>query len=278
MKIVARTAAVVFVLGLTGCILMWMTGRFDPFVTVDEKQVIDGSSVQAIEVEADSFDVSVIPGDGNDIEMHLYGEYIDRKFKDKFEITASASGNKLKIKAESTKKWAFLTMGRTSPEIIVKVPEKLYDEVRVLMTSGNVGIEDLQAGKLAVQSTSGNTKISGFSGNRLEFQGTSGNVSIQEAEGELAVTLTSGNVKISNSALSKNAAVKTTSGNINLYAEEFPSSLQLDLRTESGNVSAKVPKLVYQEKEENRIVGQVGQGGPLLKLQATSGNVKIAQQ
>ncbi|GIP35177.1 DUF4097 family beta strand repeat-containing protein [Paenibacillus sp. J2TS4] len=278
LKNVARTAAIVFALGLAGMVIMWMSGRVELFITVDEKKTVDASSVSSIEVDSDSINVKFVPGDGNEVELHLFGEYIDRKFKDKFRLSTSASGNKLKVKAEATKKWGILIMGKSSPTLTIKVPEKLYEDVNIQLSSGNVEVDSLQANRLAIQTSSGNMRVNQFAGQRMKLRGKSGTISIQEAQGEIDAALTSGNVKITNAALSDNITVETTSGDIQLNAHELPPSFKVDMRAGSGDVSAKVPNLTFQEKTENRILGEVGQGGPLLKLQATSGNVRIRQQ
>jgi DUF4097 and DUF4098 domain-containing protein YvlB len=166
----------------------------------------------------------------------------------------------------------------------------LGDEVRITTGSGDVKVDHAK-GPVRINTGSGNVEAPGIAGAFYAETG-SGDITLhQDAPGTVVAHTGSGNVRLHNlnggleahsgsgdieaDGEAKNDwTVHSGSGNVDL---KLPSNaaFTLDAHSSSGNVTVNHPITVQGEVKPNRVQGKVGEGGPLLNLQTSSGDIRV---
>lgn len=127
------------------------------------------------------------------------------------------------------------------------------------LLSGDVELENITSSKIEGKIQSGNIEATEIHG-RVEVKSTSGDIEIEELYGDATVVVQSGNVEISQ-AQKGNLDIKTVSGDVDVTAASDFAGFY-DVQAVSGSVRAP---------ESLRT------GTELIKVRASSGNIKIEQ-
>jgi len=145
------------------------------------------------------------------------------------------------------------------PKITLRLPEDSYESMKLNCISSDIAIEDLEIGKLEIESTSGDMNLHRLKMNSAELKTISGDISIQDstAKDKISIDSTSGDVKMENcdadlfrtlttsgdiEALlqtGKACTIETVSGSICL-PEDIPELGSFHAETVSGDVHVRV--------------------------------------
>lgn len=166
----------------------------------------------------------------------------------------------------------------------------LGDEVRISTGSGDIHV-DRAKGPVRANAGSGTVDASGIAGAfyaetgsgditlHKEASGTvvartgSGNVRLHNLNGGLEVHSGSGDIEADGEA-KNDWTVQSGSGNIDLKLPT-KAAFTLDARSSSGDVTINHPITVQGTVKRNRVQGKVGEGGPMLTLQTSSGEIRV---
>jgi hypothetical protein len=175
----------------------------------------------------------------------------------------------------------------------------------VVTASGDLRLDEVAATR--IQTTSGDVEI-GFSRGPLTVTTASGDVTLDASDDSVTVTTTSGEVRIGHgrrgvrvhsesgdvsATASGRVDVETTSGEARI--ELALPVLAADIRTQSGDVSVRVPSrlecridaqtssgdldvslpLETQTTGQHRLIGTIGRGTVPLRLRSSSGNLEL---
>ncbi len=147
-------------------------------------------------------------------------------------------------------------------------------EVEAQSTNGNVRITEVEGSALG-QSTNGSVKIKDIEGDAIA-RSTNGSVELLGIVGSVQASTTNGSVKteITSAKLEKDCHLSTTNGSIsvNLPAD---ISVDIDARTTNGKVRVQLPVTIQGEINKRRLQGKINQGGPLLWVRTTNGNITV---
>ncbi|MFS1514207.1 DUF4097 family beta strand repeat-containing protein [Chengkuizengella sp. SCS-71B] len=288
----------------------------DAFETVDifEEKIASGNQYNNIEIDTSSVDVNVIPTEKGELIVTLSGE-VSKRYEEVYDLILEERGDMLQI--ELKEKNIFFNVGFVinKVDLQVEIPQKLYDSVKVDVTSGDIEVAQLQANDLTLTTSSGNVTIEELNANDVELAATSGNISAKngvissdilmetssgniDAENIISNTLTmevasgnieytnnevktsnlqtsSGNITIYNDELKGDINAKTTSGDITIDFEQENESLVFDFKTSSGDVDIRGEGYLFEEKSDTRAIGKVGSGEYSIKARASSGDITL---
>lgn len=158
--------------------------------------------------------------------------------------------------------------------------------------SGNVGVTDAQ-GEVHIDTGSGDVTLSGLRGAGVSVETGSGNVTATRlGASTLKVDTGSGDVRLS-SVSAAEASIDTGSGNIELDVDaalrtfhgetgsgditiRAPASLSaaVDIQTSSGAIHTDFDVAVTR-REEDRLVGRIGDGQGRISIETGSGDVRL---
>ncbi len=164
--------------------------------------------------------------------------------------------------------------------------------ISVDVGSGNVGVTDGQ-GDIHVDTGSGDVTLSGLRGNEVTIETGSGNVTATRlGAATLSVETGSGDVHLT-AVSSADARIETGSGNIELDVDgtlrtfrgetgsgdvtiRAPASLSaaVDIETSSGGIRSDFDVAIAR-REEDRLVGRIGDGRGRISIETGSGDVRL---
>jgi lia operon protein LiaG len=75
--------------------------------------------------------------------------------------------------------------------------------------------------------------------------------------------------------LSYPVEIDTDTGDVRISVGKPPAAAIVSLESDTGDVTLNWPALSYEVKEEHRVQGSVGTGGPTLSVRSSTGDIRI---
>ncbi|MEI2354737.1 DUF4097 family beta strand repeat-containing protein [Mesobacillus zeae] len=263
---------------------------------VNEEVVSEAANIDALSVQTSSANVKIVPDTADTITVRATG-MIDKKLKGKYRLKTKENGSVLNIKYLTNENTVGIKFGSEKDiNIHVTVPKKVYRELAVSTTSGNIEVENISAHNfkskttsgeqnireietedaLSIHTTSGDVKLTRNSVKFFSIDSTSGNVETEALNCENGkIHITSGTVKMKQSSEFKELDIGTTSGDVEMAFEKNPESLKIDFQGDSGKPSIELQDVMYKDKGKNFAKGIIGNGANALKVKTTSGDLAI---
>lgn len=250
-------------------------GQGNPhIVTVDR-------AAAAVEVDAGSSEVRVVPGEGERAQVELPTRF----GRDAAEVKQTWQGDRLALEVDCT---AFFRCGSG---IVVRVPgdapvqtrsssgdvtiDGLKSDVVVRTSSGGIDLRRVRS--VQAEASSGDVDLDGVDGD-VQVRTSSGNVDLDKVDGDVQVSTSSGEVK--GTVRGKAVEVDTSSGNVNLGLDASVS--QGDVETRSGSIHLKLNLDSLYDIDPKSSSGDVEvraderQGSrDRLKLRSSSGDIRV---
>ena len=217
-----------FNMGGTGFSIQNLTGPFDNRYS----ETVSTTDLHSIRINWVAGEVTVVPHDGNDIQIT---ESAQRTHDNNEQMFISTDGGSLIIRFRE-QSIGILNMPRKNLEVLV--PRGLSEDLRnitVGTTSGSISTHDFNTTTLNLNSVSATVDISGIVSNVIDISTTSGALTATSIRaGRLDVSSVSGSVDISEAYVTA-IDVSTTSGRT-VAEGEFE---KLDISTISGNTTIR---------------------------------------
>ncbi len=162
-----------------------------------------------------------------------------------------------------------VSIGSTSSDATI---DNLQGDLELRCSSGDTQIYWI-VGNVYITKTSGDVRIEDCSGD-VDVNTTSGDISVQQREGGLFVSSASGDVTV-RSELSEGSKfdIETVSGDI-YFQLPTEASGRVRIETMSGNIDSNLA-LKVRNLGEKKVEANLGEGGPLIKLSSTSGDIAL---
>jgi lia operon protein LiaG len=134
-------------------------------------------------------------------------------------------------------------------------------------------MSNIKANVFNYDCSSGDFRAKGLSTGSSSVESTSGTINITDFTGDLKADSSSGDVSIDYANFDNNTDIHATSGNINLTLPKG-SRFHLNATTSSGDISCDFPITITKNKKDNYLEGDVGSSGRVVRLDASSGDIK----
>lgn len=280
---------------------------------IDEAQGFDLTGVSAMRVDCTSGNIKFVVSD--ETKVTLTGVVITRGQQDEYLSVYEQDGT-LYVEVEFEDQWfnihtdmkltiylpsdnnLDLSVDSTSGNI--NMADMRFGDIRIKKTSGDAMIDGCTAKTMEYDSSSGNTNISGSRFGSMDIVSTSGDIEISKTPGDITIRSTSGNVGIMDadgtldigstsgdvtidmaSADIAPVTVGITSGNLRLYMYEN-TAFDFDAKTTSGNISSDIEIAISGKLGKSfvgdNVSGSANGGGALVRLNTTSGNIRITEK
>lgn len=141
-------------------------------------------------------------------------------------------------------------------------------------TNGEISLSDGRVSSGTVQSVNGDIDLRGVSG-KLNVESTNGDIQIGDAtDAALRASTSNGDIEFEGSLAPNDiSTISTISGDVVVRLPE-DSSFTLDATTISGEIDSDFELQDGQESRRERS-GTVGNGGPRLEIETTSGDISV---
>lgn len=163
---------------------------------------------------------------------------------------------------------AFLDANSGSGDV---TDDGIGESAKLSTGSGNIHATGLH-GSFSVNTGSGNIYAAQSGSGDVKAQTGSGNIELHDLRGSLRAVTGSGDIKISGSPTGE-WKLETGSGNVEFWPGN--SGLTLDASTGSGNVHSDHEMAVQGSFDHHHITGKINGGGPTVRIQTGSGDVRI---
>ena len=233
-----------------------VTGRADkgsrfgwPAQDSDEEKSVPSQGVLRLDVETTGDVELCLDGDA-DAPVRVEGNM------DRLNVFVTEEGVLTVQPLRTASSQYFNFRGASSQDVSLTIPARHWESIRVSTGSGDVDMGDeLEVGKLTVQTASGDVDCRVKSCERAEFRTASGDVHLdgnaaalhietasgdvylEGPMGEAQISTASGDVELSGSVW--RAHVKSMSGDVRLESKTLPEAM--DLSSKSGDVEVRIP-------------------------------------
>jgi hypothetical protein len=139
---------------------------------------------------------------------------------------------------------------------------------------GSISLESC-TGKTRLATSGGSLKL-GKIGGTADVSTSGGSISVEEASGALQAHTSGGSINVRlTGPIESDCDISTSGGSISV-AVDPQSAFKLDASTSGGSVKAELPGLQNGSTARTHVTGQVGGGGPLLKVHTSGGSVRVS--
>ncbi|NBD27489.1 DUF4097 family beta strand repeat-containing protein [Paenibacillus glycinis] len=266
---------ILLVVGLIGTFGTFGTKGDFSFGTekVDRQQTISGDGVRNIEIDTGSVDVKVVPGAGDEVKASLTGR-ASKKYLDKLELKLAKEGDTLKVSFKDHLGFR-IGFNILNVNLKLEVPQRQYASLKldsgsgdnevggiqadavvldggsgdmdlnglrsktitVSIGSGNLNASDVKADDgMKVKAGSGDVRIDGLTSKLIDVDLSSGNVNVADADAELKLETGSGDITVEQQTISRPAALRTGSGDVEYMTDEQPADAEISFSTGSGDL------------------------------------------
>ncbi|MDQ0115293.1 DUF4097 family beta strand repeat-containing protein [Paenibacillus harenae] len=313
MKKLATLAVIMLIAGTIGVFMTFNIQDLKTFGTepVMIEKTIDPSAVHNIKVNSDSLDIEFKRSATNDIKVSLDGR-ASKKYVDRFILATGVVGDTATIQA-SYKDTFFVGFNIVDVDMIVELPDRLWDRIEVdskhsdievehlaakdaVITSGSgdiqteelqteiaklrtdhgdIDLENISGDSVELMSSSGNIKLESYTIGRLNFHSDHGNITIEDGVGVVQGSTKSGNIRFNAKEVNDNLSLVSSHGNIRIEAERQPESAEIVLKYEHGNRDVDWEGIETSVDREHAFSGKLGGGKVKIEAESETGNIKL---
>ncbi|WP_029192244.1 DUF4097 family beta strand repeat-containing protein [Paenibacillus harenae] len=312
MKKAIAIALIMLGAGIAGCVLYfdWKDIRSFGTEPVLTEKTIEAESIRNVQIDSNTMNIEVVRGTSENIEVRLDGR-ASRKYLNNFTLKADAKGDTAYI--ESTYEDTFsIGFNFMSVDLVVELPDRLWDSVAVKTISGNIDIErmkatkgsfetgsgnlemellelkegvmesrsgnmameELTAGEVSIQLKSGDLKMEDYTVDQLTIRNVSGDISLEDGTGRIDGETANGDIQVETEELLHDVSLKSSNGNVRLDTAKEPASAAVHFKTKSGNLNIDWSGIAANIESEEMLSGTIGSGQMKITLESGSGNIR----
>lgn len=290
-------------LGAPDAIAKELVDSFDFTQTTAPAEKIDISKdkFDGVDIQTDNSLVRISPSDDGqmhvDVENKTYRQHLAVDILDRTLV--------ISLKEEA-RKWGIFTFtgGLKSPALIVQLPEKLYEKMRIYSDHGSITAERLEAtdimvetdngridlahmsaGDFAVKSDNGAIKLTTIIAKSLKAETDNGQISLEhiqtgklhaasdngaitlkEIEGDVQAQTDNGRIHLLAADFERTISLETDNGSILLETNRQPENATINADVDWGTVS------VFGSKKRRTVFGN---GSHPIDLQSDNGSITV---
>ena len=235
---------------------------------IDEEKIENAAGINTIDIDVSFSNINIIPENRDDIKIHYHG-YIKARFIP--DLKTKCSNKTLYIYHEKG------LSGSNSTETIdvkldIYIPETYKNNIKADTSFGSINISNLNLSKLKAITSFGDIEISDLTGN-VEADTSYGNITVKNLSGNLEASTSFGGIELEYEEFDYNINADTSFGNIELTLPR-DSQFKIDAECSFGRIDIDFP-LTITKNEDDELSGTVGSGRNKIKLESSSGDIKV---
>lgn len=261
-KVFIIVALVLLIVG--GNVLMFNIG--DHFENNAKKKVIDDQSFTSIEIMTTNATVEIVPTKDAVTTVSYSGK---TKKRSKHIFEADVKENTLSVQFKE-KRRSFFSFGFSSLnlKLIVKVPEKQYDQIHAESDNGRITVENMQTQELALETDNGTIELKMIDATAVNVKTDNGAIILDHVDGSIIGRTDNGRVSLVTNNLDRPIELTTDNGRIEIQTEKEPTNATIDVKTDNGRID------VFGNKNKHT---KFGNGKHLIKLRTDNGGITITK-
>jgi hypothetical protein len=235
-------------------------------ITRSSDRTFDPGAATAFTLDNHNGDVTLDGGDGSAVS----GEVTKRstageKALDRVTVTETVSDGTLAVATESE------GSHNVSVDFDLSVPDSLA-VTAVTSDNGDVDVTGV-TGDGTYETTNGDVTVADVDGS-VTAVSKNGDAEVTDPARLGGARSTNGDVEADAPALDGDTRCATTNGDVTVAVPDDLDAT-VDLRTENGDAEIDGATVTVEQSGDRRIRGRLGEGGPLLELRSTNGDVTL---
>lgn len=255
---------------------------------VNDKQDFKVDGISEIHVSLESWELKV------DEKIHV--SYSGTIEKEKSDIAVAQKDITLNIlQSDKQQNMAEQFSAGKPGEITVYLPKGIEIPFKISNGSGNMQIDNISIQELSLVNTSGYVVLSNVTVSNAKIVTTSGDVTFENSTipdveivsksgyvtlkdvnfDSLAIVTSSGEVGVGGAGVYSALKVQTDSGDVSVSHKESPTDLQLDVITDSNDITMQLSNIDFTKDTSGCKQGNIGQGNNKLEISSSSGTIIV---
>lgn len=230
--------------------------------TIKTEKTVKNDEITNIKIKGDVGDITVVKGNGDTFSI----EQVSNSKKQTLDV--EEKGDTLVIDSKIKKFFSFdLSLGAMkTPKLQVTVPARVYHDVTISVSVGDIKIEDIEGATIAVKTRTGDIQATKVTATDIELTSTTGDVDAQQIIGDIKAKTVTGDVTTVSKENNKNIEVSSSVGDIRITVPQEPKDARVKGKTTVGDI-----KLFG--KNENEL--SFGNGTYKISGKITTGDITI---
>lgn len=253
------------------------------------------NGIEQINISASDESVRVINTTANEVKAHFYGKVSTSSKYLKPTVKCYKSGNTIFVKIEDKNHGVFYNFC-SNTKLEVSIPTYYKSDLKIMDEDGDVDVGGYKLKNLDLSLSCGSLNINNISARKLFYKNDDGNFSgnnintketkLQASEGSIDVKKFTGDLVAENSDGETNVEYEKFNNNIDISASEGTITLKLpktskfnlDAHNSEGSISCDFPvTLSGGIKNDDQLVGKVGNNNKKVRLNNLDGNISITR-
>lgn len=263
MKKIVLIAVACIIIGIIG-ISQTYTKAVDAAEGGEKEKVINNEKIKKLEIDLDAGDITIQQGKDSSFYIKQTGNV------EKQEVSIDEQGDILKVQGEIKKgislDFSFLSFGFKTPGITIIVPKRLYHEIKISSSAGEIEVNNVESERVEATTLGGNVEIERVNAKKVEGSTKAGKVKMKKVTGKVVAKTTSGDVDIIDHDSKYDLDASSTAGAIDISLLEKPQDATVSGKTLAGKVS------IFKEKNSDVVIGN---GSVKISGKTSAGDVTI---
>ncbi|PFV83872.1 GNAT family acetyltransferase [Bacillus thuringiensis] len=263
MKKIVLIAVACIIIGIIG-ISQTYTKAVDAAEGGEKEKVVNNEKIKKIEIALDAGDITIQQGNDSSFYIKQTGNVEKQK------VSIDEQGDILKVQGKIKKgisfDFSFLSFGFKTPGITIIVPERLYHEIKVSSSAGEIAVNNVKSERVEAATLGGDVEIERVTSKKVEGSTKAGEVKMKKVTGKVVAKTTSGDVDVIDHDSKYDLEASSTAGAIDIRLLEKPQDATVSGETLAGEVS------IFKEKNNNIVIGN---GSARISGKTSAGDVTI---
>lgn len=295
-------------IGIIGSVLAFKeTDLSEGVKAIDLEQKVSATSIDTLTIYDEITGVTFIPGDTDEIKVHLTGTVSENRAKDctieavtegsAWNVNVCEQKSKFHIGVDINEIKALIANHENRLKTEVTLPSKMFKEISVSSSTGTLDLKNVKAEKLTastntgrivinsftgtqldIDANTGSITVDSFNGNQLRAHTSTGRIAVGDGQGEVNLSTNTGSITAKLHDIGDSVELESNTGSINLQLTPAPKSASFDLSSDTGRVSLAIPGVTTDDNERHAIKGSIGDGSKQVKVQTDTGSVSVTGQ
>ncbi len=262
-------------------------------------QVFQVTAGGKLSVHVDQGSIEVQPGSGAEVKIDVFRKVThasDKKAEEVLaahEVTFTQDGSQVTVNAQLHRNAFKRNWWRSGPNLevryVISTPTHFnFDlntaaggvkigacvgEVRANSSAGSLHLDECD-GRATLHTSAGSIHVGKVTG-PLKARTSAGTIEIAAAGSSVQAITSAGSIRAAfASSPDADCELRSSAGSVEVRLPE-KANLRLDAETSAGTVHCSLPVASEGSRKNHRLVGKLGEGGPLLKLRTSAGSIRI---
>lgn len=266
MNNVKKITIIAFILILVGTVGSLLTfNLLDKPELVYEEKIIMESNVSEIEIKLTNADVNLIPTSDSTMKARLIGTATTKD-----NLSVNVAGNKVSIELNHNEGKKLFNLGLYEPnlQLMVYIPEKLYDLIKLDVKNGGIQATQIQVNQMEANTVKGNVEIGNITATEVNVHSINGKLILWDIDSKLTGKSENGMISLNEDNLDHSIRLESENGTIEIQTSNEPTNVTFDADSANGRID-------ILGDDKGKLI--IGNGEHLIQLGTRNGSVIVSK-